>query len=334
MKQKSIIYNTSCRYTAVLLLFVFLSGCQGNVLRKNRMDEADAYNRRGMVLYQSGRCTEAEEEFTLALKADPGFAPALDNMGFCCFYRGDDQEAMKYFDRSLKADPGFPDSHLGRGMVLARTERFDEALKEFDRAIELKKDYPDPYFERGIIRTDRFELEAAIGDFSRAVELNPRWISPLFERGLIYYHQGRFREAGKDFEEALKIKTPSGDSRGRKVDLTGHLEILRGLCLYHLKEPGWEEFLKRGLNSLKNEPAGEKSFDGRGFALILLGELKSAEEILRTDREMLHRDYSLALVLLKTGREREAAGLLKKASQELPPLWEKSAVDKLLDSMK
>ena len=67
-------------------------------------------NDRGLALYRERRYDEAEAAFTEALKLQPGFALAANNLGFIYWKRGKPTEAARWFEHAgrftgLAAEP-------------------------------------------------------------------------------------------------------------------------------------------------------------------------------------------------------------------------------------
>lgn len=85
-----------------------------------RLDLADRYLAEGEV---SG----AIEQYTEALRIDPGNAEAHARLGFLLFRAGRPQEGLAEVDRALETDPRYPEALYFRGAILFSLQRPAEA---------------------------------------------------------------------------------------------------------------------------------------------------------------------------------------------------------------
>ena len=70
---------------------------------------------RGLALYRERRYDEAEAAFTEALKQQPRFALAANNLGFVYFKRGKPAEAARWFDKAIEMDGSRALAYLNLG---------------------------------------------------------------------------------------------------------------------------------------------------------------------------------------------------------------------------
>ena len=79
--------------------------------------EVRAWERCGDVLLRLGRLDEAESYLKKALVLDPGFADTFVDFGYLSLQRGQPDEAMSYFSRALKLQPNHARAIEGRIQV-------------------------------------------------------------------------------------------------------------------------------------------------------------------------------------------------------------------------
>lgn len=97
----------------------------------------------GALLSQLGRNTEAEAAYALALEAQPGFAPALLNLGHLCERRGDIEAALAHWRAVHDAEPPPTQEHRLHALnnaarLLEIQRRYPEAEALMRRSLELK----------------------------------------------------------------------------------------------------------------------------------------------------------------------------------------------------
>ncbi|HSD29858.1 MAG TPA: tetratricopeptide repeat protein [Vicinamibacteria bacterium] len=84
-----------------------------------------------------GRFDAALKHLELALKLDPGFAPALVGMGDVFWERGDPRRAAAAYARALALDPGSADAHNKMGVALAVLGDQEGAVAQFSAALRI-----------------------------------------------------------------------------------------------------------------------------------------------------------------------------------------------------
>ncbi|MEU6651714.1 tetratricopeptide repeat protein [Streptomyces sp. NPDC046900] len=102
----------------------------------------------GVIAQRDGRTTDARAAYDKALKADPGYTPALYNKAML-LKSSEPDAAMELLRRFLAADPKGAAAHLQLGHILAEKHRDSEAEDEFRRAVaanpSLRSQVPDQF---------------------------------------------------------------------------------------------------------------------------------------------------------------------------------------------
>lgn len=91
----------------------------------------------GLVRQTTGRPTEAEEQYRLALAIDPNLASASYNLAILRTQAGAFDEAVELYQRVVTLAPDDAAAHLNLGLLLAQLGRTDEALRELSTAADL-----------------------------------------------------------------------------------------------------------------------------------------------------------------------------------------------------
>ena len=77
---------------------------------------------------------EAIAQYTEALRLDPNFAEAHNNLGVALRDRGKLDRAIAHYQQALRLNPDFAAAHYNLGIVLKALGRLDEAIKEYREA--------------------------------------------------------------------------------------------------------------------------------------------------------------------------------------------------------
>jgi tetratricopeptide (TPR) repeat protein len=108
-------------------------------LRVSRQD-ASLYNKLGVVELQQGQRGQARKNFTLALKYDPKFISAVNNLGAVALLDRKYKPAIGYFKQALAMDETVAATHLNLAEAWMGLGETDRAMTEYGRALELDAD--------------------------------------------------------------------------------------------------------------------------------------------------------------------------------------------------
>jgi tetratricopeptide (TPR) repeat protein len=100
-------------------------------------DYAFAHNNLGGSLYELKRYPEAEKEYKEALRLNPDYAEAHNNLGGLLRELKRYEEAEKEWKEVLRIDPEDAEAHHSLGELFMALNRKDEAKKEFEIARDL-----------------------------------------------------------------------------------------------------------------------------------------------------------------------------------------------------
>ena len=115
-------------------------------------DFAEAHNNLGMALGELGRHDEAVASFTEALRIKPGNARAHNNLGNALINLGRHQQAIASYGEALRLDPGYAEAHCNLGTALGNLGRHEQAIASYTEALRIKPDYVKVYENLGRIR--------------------------------------------------------------------------------------------------------------------------------------------------------------------------------------
>ena len=99
--------------------------------------QARQLNDRGMQMFKEKNYVSARDQFAQALKLQPDFALAANNLGYVYWKTNDDANAVKYFEAALKIDPSRAVAYVNLGDALQRQGKADDAKKAFETYLQL-----------------------------------------------------------------------------------------------------------------------------------------------------------------------------------------------------
>lgn len=203
---------------------------------------ADANHLLGLVLFQSGRPTEAEQLIRIAISIDanmPLYHANLgrvlksvdDNAGAVIAFRdavmlspddailhadlssallggGDPDGARARAHLALELQPDLAEAHLNLGLALQDLHgpTDEEAEKHLRRAVELNPELAGSYLALGVLAHEKGQEGNAIAYYMNALRLNPDFVEAHTNLGNIYRMANAFEGAVDHYRAALSIR--------------------------------------------------------------------------------------------------------------------------------
>ena len=202
----------------------------------------------GRALQALGRLGEADEQFRLAVEAEPGDPQPLLELANLRMEQKRPQEAARHLDRArelssgnpallhavaetlrrqrrlpdaiasyraaIDLDPGYAPPHAGLGIALFESERHAEAVEAMARALRLQPDLPvagSLHLFTGRALQSLGRPEAAAESYERAAAVDPRGTEPLDRLAMMRFEQKRYERGSGD----CIASSPSDRSLGR-----------------------------------------------------------------------------------------------------------------------
>jgi len=111
--------------------------------RRTNPDVAQPHHALGVLEERERRPDRASANYYEALRVDPGFAPARNNLGRLLFAGGLVEEALVQYERLVELVPDDPHAAAGLVETLVRLRRFDEADHRLESARRKSPDAPE-----------------------------------------------------------------------------------------------------------------------------------------------------------------------------------------------
>jgi len=99
-----------------------------------------AHTKVGNELYLKGDLAGAAEHYEEALKIDPMYVEALNNLGSVRARQGDGKSAVAFYSKALRSRPDDASIHYNMGNAFFDMERWEKAESHYRRALEIKPD--------------------------------------------------------------------------------------------------------------------------------------------------------------------------------------------------
>jgi tetratricopeptide (TPR) repeat protein len=162
---------------------------------------------------------EAIDELDSALKLDPDYGMALNELAYTYSRSGDFERAIEYFRKYAALSPGDANPFDSMGELYFKLGRVDEAIVQFKKALEIKPDFGSEYRIAYIF--------AMLGNYAEAMSWIERSIAAAPSPGLqaqgclwkSIYHAllGQIAESFETIEQADKRVASVGNKYGIAV---------------------------------------------------------------------------------------------------------------------
>ena len=164
----------------------------------------ETLNLLGLVRTRQGD-KKAEYYFREALRFDPDFAAAHNNLANYLTAAGDYGQAGYEFEKAIASDQSYAEAHHGYGLLLELTHSYGKALAHLREAVRL-----DPKF--ALAHSDLGDLLAAGGhggdaeeEYRLTVRFDPTLTEALFGLANVLVKEGKPAEAEAQLQSALKL---------------------------------------------------------------------------------------------------------------------------------
>ena len=121
-----------------------------------------------MVLFRQGKFAEAAAHYNEAIRLDPGYAGAHNNLGVVLFRQGKFEEAAAHYNEAIRLDPGYAAAHNNLGVVRSPPgEVRGRRRAHYTEAIRLDPGYAEAHNNLGVVRSHQGKFEEAAAHSTR-----------------------------------------------------------------------------------------------------------------------------------------------------------------------
>ncbi len=259
----------------------------------------EAHNNLGNVQMETGRLKQAVASYRNALQWLPHHPMLLNNLGNALQLQGRNEQAVEQLRKALRQQPDYADAHNNLGNALHALGENSDAIAAYREAIRLDGQMVDALTNLGNTLLEEQDNSAAIESFRRAIQVQPRHHDAWHGLGNALRNERNFDAAADAYREAISIDPRQADT---------HEALARTLSLNDKNEAAIAAFRE----ALALDPAHLAALRGLGSALGFAGEM---DEAIATLREALrsepsHGNSLLTIAKFKQFTEAEDADLL------------------------
>ena len=250
-----------------------------------------------VAFHAQGKLNEAAVSFQQALRLQPDFAEAFNNLGEVFRMQGSWRRPQATlsepcrstrtlprhtiilercgrsktswkrrpasYKQALRLKPDFAEALNNLGGVLKMQGKLAEAAASCKRALSFKPDFAEAHINLGNTLKVQGRFEEAINSYQQALRLKPGYAEAYNNLGGVFKDQGKFGEAIINFQQALHLRPDYAEAYSNLGDALQ-------------EQRKFEEAINSYQQALRLKPDYAEAYSNLGVALTVQGKLAEA----------------------------------------------------------
>ncbi|KAM5311527.1 protein O-mannosyl-transferase TMTC4 isoform 3-T3 [Glossophaga mutica] len=159
----------------------------------------------GKNLADKGNQTAAIRYYREAVRLNPKYVHAMNNLGNILKERNELQEAEELLSLAVQIQPDFAAAWMNLGIVQNSLKRFEAAERSYQTAIKHRRKYPDCYYNLGRLYADLNRHVDALNAWRNATVLKPEHSLAWNNMIILLDNTGNLAQAEAVGREALEL---------------------------------------------------------------------------------------------------------------------------------
>jgi tetratricopeptide (TPR) repeat protein len=259
----------------------------------------------GDLLLQQNQRNAARAEFQKALRIQPDYVPAVEQLVELDLLERQYTAALQRVQQLVVRDPNQAVSQLLLGTTLAAGGETNQAESALMKAIELQPDSQAAYLLLAQLYAEANQYEKALAELQIALDKDANNLAAVMLEGIIHNSRGDYEDARDAYETVLAVSPDNGVALNNLA------------CIYadHLNQLDKAYPLARRASEIA--PADPSIADTLGWILFRKGEYTPALVCLRESASKFDSNpdvqYHFAMACYMAGRESEATKAFHRA---------------------
>jgi tetratricopeptide (TPR) repeat protein len=168
-------------------------------------DFVEALNNLGNVLVDRERYKEAAGAYRKALKILPDYPMLLNNLGNTLQLQGENEASIEWFNKALALDPKYADAHCNLGNALRGLDALDKAINSYRKALEIEPANKEAHNGLANVLAQKDEIDQAIESYTRVIKIDPGHKQAYVGLGNALVLQEKNEQAIACYRKAIEI---------------------------------------------------------------------------------------------------------------------------------
>lgn len=240
--------------------------------KKSQRSSAEKFYMQGLGFLSRDDCDKALPYFKRATDADPDYAEAWAQMGFCDGMLGRHADALKASRQAIRLKPDAPESYLNMGSAYTYLGQFKEAADAYRQAARLDPNNPDTFYALGVTYGKLNRTDDEVQAYKQAIQLRPDFVAAYEKMAQGYFRLNRLPQAIAAYRQVTQLKP-------------GDATAFDNLGVAYLKVMQYAEAVEAFKQAIRLKPDFGRAYYNLGLAYLSLNDRDSALEqynLLRT----------------------------------------------------
>jgi len=183
--------------------------------------KADAYYKIGLSYLNENKAQQAYVEFFRAYELDPRNKEVLNAIGIVYLLHFDEpQKAIEFFEKAVKVDPDYSEAYNNLGYSYEKMGNFEDAIPYYRKAIAnpLYSTVEKAYINMGNAYYRLSRYEAALSSFKEAAKRAPNLGLTYLRIALCYNAMGKYGDAATAMNQAISLDPVYRGDRGKAME--------------------------------------------------------------------------------------------------------------------
>ena len=201
-----------------LFTLIMLMACDNNLETSGDTQPAVLSNDPKVLLENSkekqriGAYDEAIEILNVAIKIDPKFVPAYNQIGMILFEADKKNESVEAFKNAIAIDPENLNSRLGLAKTYSMITRNDLAVEQYLKAADLKNNDPEILFKIALEYWYHQNLEKSKEYYNKVLEIDSSHTQAHLNLISVYERLEKWKKAIREIEISRQLGKEKKDS--------------------------------------------------------------------------------------------------------------------------
>ena len=201
-----------------LFTLIMLMACDSKIETSEDIQPAALSNDPKVLLENSkekqriGAYDEAIEILNVAIKIDPEFVPAYNQIGLILFEADKKNESVEAFKNAIAINPENLNSRLGLAKTYSMITRNDLAVEQYLKAADLKKNDPEILFKIALEYWYHQNLEKSKEYYNKVLEIDSSHTQAHLNLISVYERLEEWKKAIREIEISRQLGKEKKDS--------------------------------------------------------------------------------------------------------------------------
>lgn len=178
--------RTRLTQLSILLLMCILvstglvNSAAGSLINPQEVNDAAAYNAKGLESYKSGNYEDAVKSYQQAVKLKKDYSEAYYNLGDAYFQLKQYKQAIEAYKQAIRYQSNFPTAYNNLGTTYYKVGEHKKAIEAYKEAIRLDPKSGSTYFNLGVTYVERGNEPAALDQYKILKTVDPQLAHKLY----------------------------------------------------------------------------------------------------------------------------------------------------------